>query len=147
MLKMLPHTLLIMLGLSGPATASPQDPIGFIKTVAGEVIITGKAGPLAAVPGNSVELGDVIRTREDGRIGLTLKDDTVLSLGPNSELSVDEFLYAPARDELGLGARLGSGTLQFISGVIARLKPESVSITTPTATIGVRGTRFVVKAQ
>lgn len=146
-MKLIPYTLMVILGLSGPAAASQQDAIGFVKTVAGQVVITGKTGPVAASPGSPLELGDIIRTRDDGRIGLTLKDDTVLSLGPNSELSIDEFIYAPARDELSLGARLSNGTLHFISGVIARLKPESVSIMTPNATIGVRGTRFVVKAE
>ncbi|HRD34461.1 MAG TPA: FecR family protein [Rhodocyclaceae bacterium] len=144
-MRLRPCALVVLLGWSCLATASTDDPIGFVKTVAGEVTVVGKRGTVAATPGVPLELGDIVRTRADGRVGLTLKDDTVLSLGPNSELSLTEFTYAPARGELGLGARLSSGTLQFISGVIARLKPESVSIATPNATIGVRGTRFVVK--
>lgn len=146
-MKHLPNAFLIVLGLSSLAWASTEAPIGFVKTVSGEVTVTGKTGLVMAAPGVALELGDIIRTRADGRTGITLKDDTVLSLGPNSELSLDEFTYAPARDELSLGARLNNGTLQFISGVIARLKPESVTISTPNATIGVRGTRFVVKAE
>lgn len=146
-MKHLPNAFLILLGLSSLAWASTEAPIGFVKTVSGEVTVTGKTGLVMAAPGVALELGDIIRTRADGRTGITLKDDTVLSLGPNSELSLDEFTYAPARDELSLGARLNNGTLQFISGVIARLKPESVTISTPNATIGVRGTRFVVKAE
>lgn len=69
----------------------------------------------------------------------------MLSIGPDSELSIDNYLFEPASDQLGLVARLARGTLHFVSGIIAKLKPEAVAIETPTATIGVRGTRFVVK--
>lgn len=123
-----------------------EAPIGFIKTIAGNVNITTKTGSHDAAIGMAVYLGDTIMTGTNGSVGLLLSDDTSLALGPNSEMSVDTFLFNPAQAQLGLSARLVSGTLHFISGVIARLRPESVQIITPNATIGVRGTRFVVKA-
>ena len=78
-------------------------------------------------------------------MGIIFKDNTVMSLGNNSEITVDEYLYAPTKEQLGLVASVTKGSLHYISGVIAKLKPEAVSIKTNLATIGVRGTRFVVR--
>jgi hypothetical protein len=78
-------------------------------------------------------------------MGVTFKDNTVMSFGPGTEITVDEYLYSPSRDDLKLSARIARGTLEYISGVIAKLKPEAVAIKTPTGTIGVRGTHFLVK--
>lgn len=122
-------------------------PIGYVKTLAGDAIIIGNAGQQSAVVGSPVHRGDRIRTLANGSLGLTLKDNTMMSFGPDTEISVDEYLYAPARNELRLSTRVVRGTMQFVSGIIAKLKPEAVTITTPTATIGVRGTRFLVKVE
>lgn len=134
---------------SAHAEAEADTPIGFIKTLHGVVHIeSGDSGAstVRALVGMPVHLGQTVRTAADASIGFVLRDDTTLTLGPNSQLVIDRFLFAPADESLGLTARLYSGTMQFISGTIARLKPESVEIVTPQATIGVRGTRFLVKA-
>lgn len=122
-------------------------PIGYVKTLTGDAVIIGSAGPQSALVGSPVHRGDRIRTLANGSLGLTLKDNTMMSFGPDTEISVDEYLYAPARNELRLSTRVVRGTMQFVSGIIAKLKPEAVTITTPTATIGVRGTRFLVKVE
>jgi hypothetical protein len=71
----------------------------------------------------------------------------LVSLGPDTEVTIDEYLFAPANGELKLAASLAKGTLQYISGVIAKLRPEAVSVKTPTGIIGVRGTRFLAKVE
>jgi hypothetical protein len=58
---------------------------------------------------------------------------------------VEEYLFAPSQGKLKLGSKLTKGTLNYISGSIAKLKPDAVSVGTPTGTIGVRGTHFVLK--
>jgi len=121
--------------------------IGFVKIVEGEATITTAGTSVAAKPGASLYLGNVLKTGKDGSLGVTFKDNTVMSFGPDTEVTVDEYLYAPANDELKLVARLAKGTLHYISGVIAKLKPEAVSVKTPTGVIGVRGTRFLVKTE
>ena len=73
-------------------------------------------------------------------------DDTRISLGPNSELTVDRYVYEPAQGLFDLVARLYRGTAAYLSGAIGKLSPESVQFKTPTATIGVRGTSFLVDA-
>jgi hypothetical protein len=70
-----------------------------------------------------------------------------MSFGPDTELTVDEYLYAPTQGKLKLAATLGKGSLNYVSGVIAKLQPDAVIVKTPTGTIGVRGTQFAVKVE
>jgi hypothetical protein len=83
-------------------------------------------------------------TGADGSLGITFKDNTRLSLGNNTRLTMDAYVYAPAEENYSFVARLGRGTMFFTSGVIATVAPDEVAIETPSATIGVRGTRFLV---
>jgi hypothetical protein len=96
------------------------------------------------VPGAALKRGQVLKTGRNASIGVTLKDNTLLSTGANTELAVDNYQYAPGEEQLSLVIRLTKGSLHYISGVIAKLKPENVSIRTPTSVVGVRGTEFVV---
>lgn len=80
-------------------------------------------------------------------MGITFKDETVMSFGPETELTVDEYLYNPSQNKLKLGSKLTKGSLNYVSGVIAKLQPSAVTVTTPTGTIGVRGTQFAVKVE
>lgn len=121
--------------------------IGYVKTAVAEAsVITGKV-EVAAVPGTPIHLGDMLRTGKAGSMGITFRDDTIMSIGPKTDLVVDEYLYAPGQDALKLVANLTRGTLNYVSGVIAKLRPESVLINTPTGTIGVRGTHFVARVE
>ncbi len=124
-----------------------SEPIGYVKTHAGAAFVDAAGETLEAFPGLALREGDVIRTGDDGQLGLTLLDNTVMSVGPNAELVVEEYLFRPGEGELGLGVRLLRGTMQFISGVIAKLRPEAVKVRTATGTIGVRGTRFLVRVE
>jgi len=118
--------------------------IGYVKTVTGQASVIAGGKTIKAEPGTPVYQDNILKTGKDGSLGLTLKDNTILSLGPDTEMVVDEFLYAPAKDELRLGGRVAKGSLNYVSGVIAKLKPENVVMRTPSGNIGVRGTHFAV---
>jgi hypothetical protein len=120
-------------------------PIGYVMTVKGEATVSNTGKSVQAVVGTPVLVGSELKTGPAGSMGVTLKDNTVMSFGPNTQLTVDEFLFTPAQGELKLSTKITRGTMNFISGVIAKLKPEAVSVNTPTGTIGVRGTHFLVK--
>ena len=139
---------LCTLALLAPALATGQTaPVaGRIKVSTGATSIVrgGQAG--TAVPGAAIVEGDILRTGTDGRLSAMLKDESRVSLGPNSELVLTRFVYAPSDTELGLGLRLARGVLSYVSGLIAKLAPEAVRLQTPTAIIGVRGTHVLVRA-
>lgn len=119
--------------------------VGYVKTVSGSAAVVNAGNPVEAMPGTPIHMKDILKTGAGSAMGVTFKDNTVMSFGPSTEVTVDEFLYAPAKDELSLSAKITQGTLEYISGVIAKLKPQAVSIKTPSGTIGVRGTHFLVK--
>ncbi|MBR9971723.1 FecR family protein [Magnetospirillum sulfuroxidans] len=135
---------LIALMLAAPAWAAP---VGTIKNTAGEASVLRGEQKLAAAPGLALEQSDSIVTGSDGSVGLTLRDNTTLSVGPRTTLGLDEFDFEPASDRMKLVASVARGTMMMTSGTIAKLAPEKVSVVTKTGTIGVRGTRFVVSVE
>ena len=136
---------MLALMLSVPMLAlAAEPPVGFVKTVSGEASVSHQGKVVKAEVGTPVFAGSVLKTAAQASLGVTFKDETVMSFGPNTELTVTEYLYAPGQGKLKMGSKLTRGSLNYVSGVIAKLQPEAVSIETPTGTIGVRGTHFLV---
>jgi hypothetical protein len=138
--------MILALALSAGAWAD-EAPIGYVKNVSGDASVTTAGKKQKAEVGTAVHQGSVLRTATKSSMGITFKDETVMSFGPDTELTVDEYLYAPAQGKLKMGSKLTKGSLNYVSGVIAKLQPDAVTVATPTATIGVRGTQFVVKVE
>ncbi len=128
-----------------PGRAADGDPIGRIKTVSGEATIVDGGTRRAAEVGAQVHRTDVIETGRDGAVGVALTDNSVLSTGPNSQLSIHDYKFNSAAFNGSMRARLNRGTLAVVSGDIARGSPEAMQVETPTAILGVRGTTFLVR--
>jgi hypothetical protein len=118
--------------------------VGYVKTTEPDanLIVGGK--PIKAQSGMPLQTGFIIKTGDKGTLGVTLRDNTLLSVGPNSEFVVEEYLFAPGKGEFKLLATMTKGTLQYVSGLIAKLSPDAVTFKTPTSLIGVRGTHFLL---
>jgi hypothetical protein len=125
--------------------AASDGSAGRVKTVEGSASIVRGESSLPAVVNERVLQGDTLRTGPDGSLGVILKDDTVLALGPNSVVVLEQFLFAPAEGKLSLVTRMLRGTAVYLSGIIGKLSPQSVRFETPNATIGIRGTKILVK--
>lgn len=119
--------------------------IAFVDSVKGEVMIVSSEIAVKAVQNMKVIPGDSIKTGSNSSVGLIFEDDTVVSLGPGSEMEIDEFLFNPAERQLSFVARMIKGTFSFITGQIAKLAPQKIILETPSATLGVRGTKFAVE--
>lgn len=137
--------LLILSALAWPLPAAAQESIGIVRTSSGTATINRGGQILPAAVGTKLLAADTLTTGSDGSIGVILRDNSTLSIGPESNLIIQEFLFSPAEGELGLLARITRGTMAYISGLIGKLAPESARFETPVATIGIRGTRFAVK--
>ncbi len=127
--------------------AEPAGPAGMVKTLQGSVSVERAGQRISASPGTPVFAGDRVRTGHDGSVGITLRDDTRLTAGPDSTLLITEFRFNPHTSEGSLLASLLKGTFGVITGLIARRSPENVNFRTPTMTLGIRGTEFVVDVQ
>jgi len=131
--------------LTVPASAAePQQSAGQIKVVSGAAFIVRGNTVLPATIGQRVFEADKVRTGSDGRLGITLKDDTRFSLGPNSEVHLNRFAYAPSEGRIGLALNVVRGVAAYVSGRIAKLSPDAVKLETPGAIVGVRGTTLAL---
>ena len=122
-----------------------SDVIGRVRTVQGPAFVVTAGDAVAAEVGTAVRQGSRLKTGANASLGVTFKDNTMMSFGPDTELVVDEYLYSPAEGQLSFGSQLLRGTLNYVSGVIAKLRPGGVTIKTPSGTIGVRGTQLLAK--
>ena len=129
------------------AIASAASSVGLVKVAEGVATIERGDATLQARPGLSLQEGDVLRTGGDGRMGVLLRDDTRLSLGPETEIRIDHFVFEPAKGRLALLLRMARGVMVFVSGNIAKLSNDAARIETPVAILGVRGTQFLAKVE
>ena len=131
---------LLMVSLAGAAD------IGRIKIAKGKVAIEREGKAVPAVVGARVQASDKIYTGADGSVGITMDDDSLLSAGPNSVLSLVRYAFDPTTNQGRFDAGLNKGTLIVISGRIAKNSPDAMTVRTPAVILGVRGTTFAVSA-
>ena len=131
----------LLLAVAGTAGAVE---IGQIKVAKGQVTIERQGNAMPANVGVRLQTSDVIKTGADGSVGITMDDDSLLSAGPNSALSLDRYAFDSTTNQGRLDTSLNKGTLAVISGRIAKQSPDAMTVRTPTAILGVRGTEFVV---
>jgi hypothetical protein len=118
------------------AEAQGTQRIGVASAVTNKVE-TGSARQLAA--GSSVFAREVVRTGEKSAAQLLFLDETSLSIGPQSEVTLDRFVFDPNRGAGSVVLNATKGALRFVSG---SQQSSSYQVRTPVATIGVRGTIF-----
>ena len=132
--------VMMMLLVSSPVFAG----VGTITQQEGQSNIQRQKNTLPGTKGASVEMLDVIVTGK-GKTGITFVDDTKVNVTENSKLVIDDFVYDPKSKGTGkLAMKVAMGTVRYASGAVAHENPNSVKINTPTATIAVRGTDFVM---
>jgi hypothetical protein len=132
--------------LLAPLLADAAQPAGVVKIAQGQVAIERDGAKQKATPGLHVHAGDRILTGADGRIGITLDDNTLISAGPNAVVVLDRFTFDSTTHAGVLDASVQRGTLAVSTGKISKQSPEAVRFRTPNAILGVRGTSFVVDA-
>lgn len=137
-------TLFAQIPLGVPVTAGiSQDltRIGVVAAAGGKVELTtpGQVGRIAQ-SGQAIFMGDEVKTDAAGHLQILLLDETVFTIGPNSTIIIDKFVYDPASHRGEIKASITKGVFRYVSGKIAANDPDSVKVKLPTATIGFRGT-------
>ena len=90
--------------------------------------------------GSPLFLGDAIESGPGAGLQILLADETVFTIGPDAQLTIDEFVYSPAGGAGRLTATVARGAFRMISGKVAAAGPDAMRVRTPVATIGIRGT-------
>ena len=124
--------------------AQETDFAGSVKSLEGTVTILRANTKLSVSQGLHILAKDRIVTAPKSRVALMLRDGTRISIGPNSEFSVTNFEYNPQAGAFSLLMNLVQGALVYVSGKIASFAPASVSLETPSGTVGLRGTEFAI---
>lgn len=138
--------ILSLIFLSAPsasniAVAKIGSPVGEVDEAVANVF--GKNPNNRLKPGDTIHFKESIRTGWESAISIRFLDDTQLHLGPKSNLLIDEFIFDPDAENTNGLLKVTQGTFRFISGIVAG--ERNLSIETPQATIGIRGTIFDVK--
>lgn len=142
-MKRLRLALLVVL-ICLPATVRAES-VGVVAAVEGRAEI-GRGGAWAAAGvGGSVEREDVLRTGRPGRLRLLFRDDSVLVIGDDSEIRIDENVFAPAQGKFQSLMQLVRGKVRAVVSQYYGTPGASYQVQTGTAVLGVRGTEFVAR--
>ena len=139
--------ILTLLAVLGSVANADNGQVAQIKTVAGQTEIVRNGARIAARVGDSLYEKDTIETGPDGSIGITFTDNTVMSSGPDSQIVLEDYKFNSSNFKGSMLADMNRGTVSMISGDIARSSPGAMKVKTPTAILGVRGTRFVIEVK
>ena len=135
--------LAVLLAVSIPLAHAAD--IGQVKVSKGAVTIERAGRQLPASVGTRLAASDVVRTGSDGSVGITMSDNSLLSAGPNSVLALDRYEFDDVTSQGHFDASLEKGTLAVVSGRLAKQSSDAMTVRTPSAVLGVRGTEFVVR--
>jgi len=133
--------------LSFADVAMAQDEhVALFKNVSGNVKIMRGKSDIVPVAGTQLMRSDIIVSGPHSSGGVVFKDGTLLTVGPSTEIEISRYMFRPEEAKYDFSLYLRKGTAIYSSGKLGKLAPESVSLNTPRAAVGVRGTRFIVKA-
>jgi hypothetical protein len=124
---------------------APGEPIGEVVSAEGSVTAIRADGTTVDLsPGDPVFKGDTIETGPAGLVELTLADGTEFSLEEDARMTLDELVYDGSSGSLELSVT--NGVFAFVSGDVAKTGEDAMTIRTPVATLGIRGTGGLGKA-
>lgn len=117
--------------------------VATVTAIKGSAIVDRKGSTLDATLGLGLEQKDTITTKEDSKMQIIFKDNTIISLGKNSSFSIQEYMFNENQKPI---AKFGmfKGAMNTITGQIGKVAPEKFSVHTKNATIGIRGTNFTI---
>lgn len=122
--------------------AGSSEAAGRIETISGSVIARGLDGQTRTLAeGDQVFMGDALEVSDTGSVGVVFADDTTLALGSGGQLVIDELVYDPQGADGSMALSIADGVFTFVSGQISKASSDGMTINTPVATIGIRGTK------
>jgi hypothetical protein len=96
------------------------------------------------VTGSKIYFGDTIVVKAQSNTQILLLDETALTVGEKSEITIDEFIYDPQSKVGKIVSNIKIGTVRIITGEISKKNPDNLEVNVPTGSVGARGTEFVV---
>jgi len=145
-MKLLTLRLLLVLSctfaLSGNAFA--QAVAGTVKTLLGTAYVKRGAERIQVTKEMTLYSKDIIETLPSAFVGIMLSDQTRITAGANTTLNLAKYEFNPDTKKGGMQVNVAKGLVQVSSGVLGKTNRENVEFNTPVATVGIRGTNFVI---
>ena len=145
-MKRLLITLIASACVAGHALAEDGH-AALVKSVTGKVRVMRKNGGVELTTGMLLYASDRLVSERGASAGLAFRDGTLLTVGPAAEVELQNYVFEPATAKYAFSVYLAKGSAVYESGKIGKIDPSAVRVDTPTATVGVRGTRFIVQAE
>lgn len=130
---------LIAIGLFSSIFANE---VAFVKKLRGTAYVTREGKDVALALGVKLLEKDIIFTNAKSSLCLIFKDQTRISIGPESEFSIEKGDFTPKKESIV--TNLSKGSVECITGLISKINPAAFKIKAKTATMGIRGTRFII---
>ncbi|RZJ02617.1 MAG: hypothetical protein EOP39_22440 [Rubrivivax sp.] len=148
MTRLLFTSLLAVLGTLGTVgqAAANGAHVATFKNVSGSIGIDRNEARMDAVSGMPLFVSDRIVSSPGASAGIVFNDGTQLTVGPSTDIQVRDYTFEPKQSKYEFFVYLAKGAAVYTSGMIGRFAPEVVKVATPTATIGIRGTKFIIEA-
>lgn len=125
------------------AQAAADDPVGNVATLTGSASVTRNNASSALKLKDDILLNDVLQTSAKSTLGVTFNDSTTFNLTANARITVDKFVYEERGKANAALFNVAKGTVAFVAAAVA--KTGDMTISTPTATLGIRGTSGLVE--
>ena len=144
MIYLIKILIFVILTFTSVANASNNSFVGVIGAAIGD-IKNQKNESLSN--GSKIFFGDTIISKSKSNAQILFLDQTVLTLGEETELTIDEFVYDPNSQDGSFVSTVKTGTVKFITGQISKKNPDNLEVKVPAGTLGARGTEFVVLSE
>lgn len=136
-----------LLSVSSLSAAQSDGRIGTLKDTQGEVWIGKATARQAGTSGAGVKAADHLSTGQTGAATVTLKDGTLLTMGPHTSMDLSTFTFNATTQEGSFLLDLLQGSVRVVTGLIGKSSPDKFKVKTPTSVVGVRGTDFIVQTE
>src|ERR1700738_2467963 len=128
---------------AAPAQAATDEPLGNVATLTGSATVTRNNAATPLKPKDDIFLNDVLQTSANSTLGVTFNDATTFNLTANARITVDSYVYEDGGQQNAALFDVAKGTVAFVAAAVA--KTGDMKISTPTATMGIRGTTGLIE--
>jgi len=139
--------LLLVSGWAGATDLTSKKYIGSMREAEGRIMMDRGGREIFARRGMRLFRKDVIYSTSNAKGAVVFRDETSIRFGPDTTVSLEDFDYVPAEKKYLLHTGVAKGVVVFVTGALAKVAPETVAVTTPKGTIGIRGTKFSIKVE
>lgn len=118
-----------------------------IVAMNGEATVLRDNNTITLAVGNELLKDDVIQTKNNTKIQIIFKDETIVTIGKNSEFKINDYIFDEANQQYNANLGLVQGTFRTITGKIGKVAPEKFKLNSKSSSIGIRGTQILSNVQ